>query len=199
MNNEFGEGEIKLGENTLMSQRTMLSLLFYHAIAGLLAIYMIFSIWPGADTIDQIRTIPIFLGIFTLTLDAELTMILVVIFSGVIGAFIQSLGSIAFHQANKNLTAEWASWYVTRPFIGAGLALAIYLVLRAGFIGVGTDASSINIFGTAALAAICGMFTDKATTKLKEVANTLLRSEEKPKEEASEETSEEADGGNGEQ
>jgi hypothetical protein len=179
-------------EKNLMPQSTMSILLVYHAVMGLLAIYIIFSIWPGAATIDQNRTISLFLGLFSLNLDAELTMILVVLFAGVIGAFIQSLGSIAYHQANKNLLEEWAAWYVTRPFIGAGLALAIYLVLRAGFIGVGTDASSINIFGTAALAAISGMFTDKATTKLKEVANTLLRSEEKtkPKEETTEETEE---------
>ncbi len=177
----------------------MLLLLFYHAVVGLLAIYVIFSIWPGTVSIDENRTIPLFLGIVSLNLNAELTMILVVIFSGVTGAFVQSLGSIAFHQANKDLTAEWTAWYVTRPFIGAGLALAIYLVLRAGFIGVGTDASSINIFGTAAIAAISGMFTDKATTKLKEVANTLLRSEEKPKEETSEETSDEVAGETGDE
>jgi hypothetical protein len=42
-------------------------------------------------------------------------------------------------------------------------------------------------------------FTDKATTKLKEVANTLLRSEErqKPKEETTEETEEGKKAGNG--
>jgi hypothetical protein len=175
-------------DDNSMPQSTTSFLLVYHIIVGLLAIYIIYSIWPGAVSIDENRTIPLFLGIFSLNLNAELTMILVVIFAGVIGAFIQSLGSIAFHQANRDLTKEWSTWYVTRPFIGAGLALAIYLVLRAGFIGVGTDASSLNIFGTAALAAICGMFTDKATTKLKEVANTLLRSEEKSKEETSEKT-----------
>ncbi|MCW4030737.1 MAG: hypothetical protein NWE80_00045 [Candidatus Bathyarchaeota archaeon] len=166
-----------MAEKTLMPQRTMLFLLVYHVLMGLLAIYILFSIWPGAASIEESRTIPLFLGLFSLNLNAELTMILIVISAGAIGAFIQSLGSIAFHRAKKDLTEEWAAWYVTRPLIGAGLALAIYLVLRAGFIGVGTDASSINIFGTAAIAAISGMFTDKATTKLKEVANTILKSE----------------------
>ena len=133
-----------MAEKKLMPQRTMLFLLVYHVFMGLLAIYILFSIWPGAVPIEESRTIPLFLGLFSLNLDAELTMILVVISAGVIGTFIQSLGSIAFHRANKDLTEEWAAWYVTRPFIGAGLALAIYLVLRAGFIGVGTQTKTIS-------------------------------------------------------
>jgi hypothetical protein len=170
-------------EKDLMPTSTASLLIIYHIVVGLLAIHIIYSIWPGAVSIDQNRTIPVFFGFFSLTLDAELTMILIVIFAGVIGAFIQSLGSIAYHRAKKDMTPEWATWYITRPFIGAGLALAIYLVLRAGFTNIGTDASSLNIFGTAAIAAISGMFTDKATQKLKEVANTLLKTEEeKPKE-----------------
>ena len=193
------EKDASQAKKNLMSQPTMLLLLIYTGVMGLIAIYVVFSIWPGAVSIDQSRTIPLFFGLLSLNLDAELTMILVVLFAGVMGAFIQSLGSIAYHRANESLTEEWAAWYVTRPFIGAGLALAIYLVLRAGFIGMGTDASSINIFGTAALAAVSGMFTDKATTKLKEVANTLLRSEErqKPTEETTEETEEGKKAGNG--
>ena len=164
-------------DEKLMSQRTMLLLILYHVVLGLIAIYIIFSIWPGAAPINENRTISLFFGLLSLNLDAELTLILVAISAGVIGAFIQSLGSIAKHRAQNDLGAVWSAWYLTRSFLGAGLALAIYLVLRAGFINMSADAASISLFGTAGISVICGMFTDKATEKLKEVANTLLKTE----------------------
>jgi hypothetical protein len=60
------------------------------------------------------------------------------------------------------------------------MALIFYAVLRGGFLtGTAADARVVNPFGAMAVAALVGMFSDKASQKLKEVFETLFKSEDK--------------------
>lgn len=170
-------------ENQKMSRSTTAILLVYFMILGVLSIDIILSVWPAAASLSENRTVSMLMNLFTVNLNAELTFLLIVIFSGIIGAFVQSLSSIAIHQSRKDLGAEWSIWYLTRPFVGAALALALYFLLRGGFLGLGTDPSSINVYGIAGLSGISGMFTNQATQKLRDVAEALLKTEEKPTQE----------------
>ncbi len=152
-------------------------LLVFLLILGLLSIYLIYVIWPEPSTLNQARTVGLF-GVFSLDLNTETTYLLVVVFSAMIGAFVQAIGSIATHCSNCDLTAPWSVWYATRPFVGAGLALATYFVIRGGLLNLSTDASAISIYGIAGLSGIVGMFTNQATLKLRDVAETLLSTKE---------------------
>jgi hypothetical protein len=168
----------------LMPGRTITFLLAFNIALGLLSIYIILNIWPETATITQTRTVNLF-GLFDLTLNTELTYLLVVVFSAIIGAFVQAVSSIAVHYSLRDLTAPWKIWYATRPFVGAGLALALYFLVRGGLLNLGTEASTINIYGIAGLSGIVGMFTNQATMKLRDVAEALLKTEkpaEKPPE-----------------
>ena len=65
--------------------------------------------------------------------------------------------------------------YILLPFIGGGLSLVIYLVVRGGFYGSTFGKGVvINLFSFAALGTLTGLFTDNALEKLKQVAESLL-------------------------
>ncbi|HXC44248.1 MAG TPA: hypothetical protein VNY51_12100, partial [Candidatus Dormibacteraeota bacterium] len=92
--------------------------------------------------------------------------------------------SYSDYVGNRTLKRSWAWWYSLRPFIGAGLALVFYAAVRGGVLAITTGsnakASELNPFGVVSVAAMVGMFSKAATTKLGEVFDTLFKSD-KPK------------------
>jgi Putative Ig domain len=115
---------------------------------------------------------------FPVTKDVQL--MLLVIFAGALGSYVHALQSLADFIGNRTLMTSWFWWYVTRPFLGAAMALIFYAVLRGGFLaGTPADAKVVNPFGVLAVGALVGMFSDKATQKLSEIFDTLFKSEDK--------------------
>ena len=110
----------------------------------------------------------------------ETQLILLVLAAGALGSFVHALKSLADFIGNRTAQASWFWWYVTRPFLGATLAFIFYAVLRGGFLtGTPADVKVVNPFGAVAVAALVGMFADKATQKLAEVFETLFKAEDK--------------------
>jgi ABC-type amino acid transport substrate-binding protein len=87
------------------------------------------------------------------------------------------------HVVAKRFTRSWVLWYFVKPFTAAGLALAIYLVFRAGLLSTGDNAAGINPFGVVGLAMLTGLFTDAATKKLRDIFSDAV----KPKKDSPEE------------
>jgi hypothetical protein len=109
-------------------------------------------------------------------LTRELQLLLLAILAGGLGSFIHSLKSFGDFVGNRTLTASWFWWYITRPFLGAALAVVFYAVLRGGFMaGTAADAKAVNPFGVIAVGALVGMFADKASDKLADVFDTLFK------------------------
>ena len=109
-------------------------------------------------------------------LTRELQLLLLAILAGGLGSFIHSLKSFGDFVGNRTLTASWFWWYVTRPFLGAALAVVFYAVLRGGFMaGTPADAKAVNQFGVIAVGALVGMFADKASDKLADIFDTLFK------------------------
>jgi hypothetical protein len=106
----------------------------------------------------------------------EPRLILIVLFTGALGACMYALKSLADYIGERKLTESWFIFYMVRPLLGAGIAFVFYLVIRGGFLG-GTnfDAATVNPFGLAAAAALVGMFSDRAFAKLREVFLALFR------------------------
>ena len=110
-----------------------------------------------------------------------------VIFSslfGIVGASLHGIGSLTAWLSSRKLESGWEIWYLTRPVIGATLALITYILLRAGFVTGGPTA--ISDFGVAGLSALVGLMTDEMTIKLRDVFDTLFGIS-KPTEEKGEE------------
>lgn len=157
-----------------MSLRTRNALLGFNLFLAITALLFIFVIWPESSSLNQPRTISI-LGIFSLGINAETTYILVVVLSAIIGSFVHVASSFAVHCSISDLSASWSVWYATRPFIGAALALALYFTVRGGLLNFGTDVTTVNIYGVAGLSGITGMFSNQATIKLRDIAETLFK------------------------
>lgn len=118
-----------------------------------------------------------FLG-WTLMISPELRLFLLVLFTGAFGAAVAALQSLGDYRGRRKLVASWAMFYIVRPPVGAGVALIFYLVLRGGFLaGTDVDVGTTTPFGIVAVAALAGMFSDRAYQKLSEVARNLFRTE----------------------
>lgn len=87
-------------------------------------------------------------------MSKDLQLLLLAVFGGALGSFVHALKSLADFVGNRTLTASWFWWYITRPFLGAALAVIFYAVLRGGFMaGTPADAKSVNPFGVIAVGA----------------------------------------------
>jgi hypothetical protein len=116
----------------------------------------------------------------SIPITREVQLLLLVLCAGALGSYLHALKSLADFIGNRTLTASWFSFYVTRPFIGMTLAFIFYAVLRGGFLtGTPADVRVVNPFGAVAVAALVGMFADKATQKLAEIFETLFKTDDK--------------------
>jgi len=104
--------------------------------------------------------------------NPEIRLVIFSIFFGVIGASVHGIGSLTAWISTRKLESGWGIWYLTRPPIGAALAIITYLILRAGFVTGGPTA--ISDFGVAALSALVGLMTDEMSSKLRDIFDTLF-------------------------
>jgi hypothetical protein len=114
-------------------------------------------------------------------INRELDLLWLVLLAGALGSFLHTAQSYSDYIGNRTLKISWAWWYCLRPFIGAGLALVFYAAARGGVMAVASGstakAAELNPFGLVSVAAMVGMFSKAATTKLGEVFDTLFKSD----------------------
>jgi len=114
------------------------------------------------------------------TVTREMQLLLMVLFAGALGSLVHAVKSLADFIGNRTAITSWTWWYVTRPFLGSALAFIVYAVLRGGFLtGTPADVRVVNPFGAMAVAALVGMFADKAAQKLAELFDTLFKADDK--------------------
>jgi hypothetical protein len=110
----------------------------------------------------------------------EVQLMLMVLFAGALGGLVHAVKSLADYIGNRTAVTSWAWYYLTRPFLGGTLAFIVYAVLRGGFLtGTAGEVRVVSPFGAIALAALAGMFADKAAQKLAEVFDTLFKTDDR--------------------
>jgi hypothetical protein len=141
-------------------------------------LYFLVKLWPLGTTGTQEWT-EFFWGGMTLATDVRL--ILIAALAGALGAYVHLATSFADYAGNERLTASWVWWYLLRPFIGMALAEIVYLAVRGGLFNTGASAPAnvISPYGVAAITALTGLFSKQATDKLREVFETLFRTQQK--------------------
>lgn len=113
------------------------------------------------------------------TITLELRLILLVLFTGLLAATIAGLKSFVEYVGDEKFHPTWYMFYCAEPFIGSGLALIFYFVIRAGFLaGTNADIKAVNPFGFVAIAALVGLFSDAAFRKLNEIFDSLLQAKD---------------------
>lgn len=105
--------------------------------------------------------------------DGELRLLLLVLFSGLLGGLLKSLQSYRLYTGEKKLTANWIPFMITQPFIGGGLAVVFYILLRGGLF-TPTDFSSVNRLAFVAISGMVGLFSEQAIGKLTKIANSIF-------------------------
>jgi hypothetical protein len=115
-------------------------------------------------------------------LNREIDLLCLVLVAGALGSFLHMAQSFSAFAGNRTLKSSWLWWYCFLPFVGAGLALVFYAAMRGGLVTIASGstlkASDLNPFGLVAVAALAGMFSEAATTKLGEVFDTLFQTSE---------------------
>jgi len=141
--------------------------------------YLVACVWPAnfrPDTSGSQAVTIAFIGTTSsLATTADVQLLMLVMVAGALGSFLHTATSFADFVGNEKLARSWLWWYLLKPFVGMGLAVIFYLVIRGGFLSAGTEAGKVNIYGIAALAGLTGMFSKQATDKLGEVFTTLFQ------------------------
>jgi hypothetical protein len=107
------------------------------------------------------------------------TLLLILVgLGGFVGNMIHVATSFTTFVGAGKFKKSWLLWYCIKPFTAAALAIGIYFVFRGGFLNMSDGGASINLYGLMTISLFAGLFTDKATEKLKEVFEVLFRSKE---------------------
>lgn len=105
-------------------------------------------------------------------------LLILVALGGFVGNMIHVGTSFTTFVGAGKFKRSWLLWYCIKPFTAAALAIGIYFVFRGGFLNMSDGGASINLYGLMTISLFAGLFTDKATEKLKEVFEVLFRSKE---------------------
>ncbi|OYU97877.1 MAG: hypothetical protein CFE45_18650 [Burkholderiales bacterium PBB5] len=98
---------------------------------------------------------------------------------GGLGGALHYLTSLVAYVGNRQLRRSWLAYYLASPVLGAGLAPAVYLLVRLGVLNPsgGNTAANLNLFGIYAFAVLTGLFSRVALDKLSEVFGTMFRTD----------------------
>lgn len=118
---------------------------------------------------------PFYLG-DSVNLNAEARLLLIVFLVGGLGGAVASFNSLANYRGEGALTKSWLLHYLVSPWLGAGVALLMYFVLRAGFLPGESGPLEGNTipWGLVAITGLAGLFYDKALLKLQQVFGTVF-------------------------
>ncbi|HEX6370995.1 MAG TPA: IPT/TIG domain-containing protein [Longimicrobium sp.] len=103
-------------------------------------------------------------------------LLLAVMLAGGIGSYIHGVNSFVTYVGNRSFVNSWMPWYVLRPFMGIGMAVIFYVVVRGGVLVMSGGSGEVDPYAMMTVAALAGMFSKQASDKLAEVFDTLFRS-----------------------
>lgn len=102
-------------------------------------------------------------------------LVVLTLLAGVVGGALHGLASMSFHAGRGAMYRSWWMFYVSRPFVGGGLAAVVYLVLRSGLAGFQVQPPA-GFHTLLAWGALAGLFSTPAMRKLRDVFDAVFRS-----------------------
>jgi hypothetical protein len=112
--------------------------------------------------------------------ERETRLIELSLLFGIIGSSVHGVSSLTLWHSRKKLERSFFSWYLTRPLIGAALAVTSYLLLRSTLLttvanGPGQGGIGfINDYGVAGVSALVGLMTAQMTQKLRDIFDAMF-------------------------
>lgn len=165
----------------------------YLVVLAVVLATVLVQLWPAIEAVQQpeagAQGVSLLWGLVDASLSPDTCFIVLVIIVSALGSYVHASTSFVTYVGNRDLRTSWVWWYLLRTFIGIALALLFYFALRGGFFAQEASAADVNPYGIAALAGLTGLFSKQATDKLKEVFDTLFRTERGGDEERADKTS----------
>lgn len=148
-------------------------------IIGIGSVIAIIGIWPHLkENVSANKDCPV----HWLYKTSDQVLFILAFLAGIIGSATHGISSLMDFRGNRRLFRSWSLWYFALPIVGGMVAIVFYITVRAGFIAGNGGTETINPFGIASVSVMVGLFTDKATTKLAEVFDTMFKVTTKPRE-----------------
>ncbi len=113
--------------------------------------------------------------------DLNTLIMLLIALGGFLGNMVHIATSFTNYVGADTFRKRWILWYCLKPFTAAALAIGIYIIFRAGFLNGANATTNINLYGVVSIAILAGLFTDKATDKLRQVFAVIFQTNEAPR------------------
>jgi hypothetical protein len=184
---DFFIGPTHRGEERYLNYLGMVFWGIAVAALGIALFSAIVNLWPVVDVtpsanaattttvVDHTHKVNFVWGLFSLQLSKTTGLMVLAGVSGALGGWTTAIRLFAFWAGERKLKATWPWWFGNRVLGGAALALVVYLLIRAGLFGSESATGDVNPYGTTAFAALVGLFTRQAMTKLQAVFDTLFQ------------------------
>ena len=162
-------------------KKVIAALFIYNVAMSALALYVLVTIWPDTSSSSWTYTERVNLFFRSFVLSGEVTVLLIVIVMGALGAVIYASTALVTRVANRTFESGWALWYLVHPLLGSSLAVVFYFALRGGLLNLSsTTTTALNVYGVASVSGMVGLSSKEATHKLKEVFKTLFEGQPSP-------------------
>jgi hypothetical protein len=150
-------------------------------VLGVVLFAALINLWPvvdqpAADAATP-RDVTFLFGLVTLSLTKSSGLIMLAIVAGALGGYIHATTSFVVFVGNRELLASWLWWYALRLFVGASLAVLVYVAIRGGLFGSEAATEQVNPYGVAAFSGLVGLFSKQAVDKLEELFDTFFHVE----------------------
>ncbi len=119
-------------------------------------------------------------------------VLLFVITCGALGSMLYFTSSFVAYVGNQTFRSSWFWFYISRPFVGGGLAIVFFFVTSTGLLQTSAPA---NWMWIGLISALVGLFSDKAVKKLSDIVDTLFSTKDERKDKLSDAKNGSGDGG----
>jgi hypothetical protein len=102
---------------------------------------------------------------------ADWKVIVFVIVMGSLGSMIYFSSSFVAYVGNRSFRSSWMWFYISRPFVGGALAVIFFLILGGGLLN---NTSTSNLMTIGVIAALVGLFSDRAVKKLSDIFDVVF-------------------------
>jgi hypothetical protein len=99
-------------------------------------------------------------------------LLVFVMLMGALGSMLYFSSSFAAYVGNRTFRSSWLWFYIARPFVGAALAVIFFFIAGSGILN--SPASASNLMPIGVIAALVGLFSDRAVRKLSDVFDVIV-------------------------
>jgi hypothetical protein len=99
-------------------------------------------------------------------------LLVFVMLMGALGSMLYFSSSFVAYVGNRTFRSSWLWFYIARPFVGGALAVIFFFIAGSGFLNSAASAGNLMTIGV--IAALVGLFSDRAVRKLSDVFDVIV-------------------------